>query len=296
MGLPQMITNNTVDIAHTVHYAVGYLTKVNPRLAMVTHTAYDEDLLPEILAGIRCTGTACSSSAPDGVVVNVTKEAVWTCNAALGGGQPGAAEPLRGQGAVRSRSHPSQRRFPRPPAQRHRRPGGVRPREGDRPDLYYPEDVKRDLVRVFPKGFKIEIRRWSPRRSARRSRARPGTRRRHGPRPRPGSARRQADPGDRAHRVPRRQDDPAQPHPQRRPWDEGRRLVNDFGSINIDADLVVDVESDVISLANGCVCCSIRDDLSQAVIEVIERPERPEYILLSEWRRRADRDRPHVRR
>ena len=57
-------------------------------------------------------------------------------------------------------------------------------------------------------------------------------------------------------------------------------LVNDFGSINIDADLVVDVESDVISLANGCVCCSIRDDLSEAVIQVIERPERPEHILL----------------
>jgi G3E family GTPase len=57
-------------------------------------------------------------------------------------------------------------------------------------------------------------------------------------------------------------------------------LVNDFGSINIDADLVVDVETDVISLANGCVCCSIRDDLSQAVIQVIERPEQPEYILL----------------
>jgi G3E family GTPase len=31
-------------------------------------------------------------------------------------------------------------------------------------------------------------------------------------------------------------------------------LVNDFGSINIDAELVVGVESDVISLANGCVC------------------------------------------
>ena len=57
-------------------------------------------------------------------------------------------------------------------------------------------------------------------------------------------------------------------------------LVNDFGSINIDAELVVDVESDVISLANGCVCCSIRDDLSEAVIQVMERPERPEYILL----------------
>ena len=40
-------------------------------------------------------------------------------------------------------------------------------------------------------------------------------------------------------------------------------LVNDFGSINIDADLVVGVDGggDIISLANGCVCCNIRDDL-----------------------------------
>ena len=57
-------------------------------------------------------------------------------------------------------------------------------------------------------------------------------------------------------------------------------LVNDFGSINIDADLVVGVESDVISLANGCVCCSIRTDLVEAVTQVLERPERPEYVLL----------------
>ena len=59
-------------------------------------------------------------------------------------------------------------------------------------------------------------------------------------------------------------------------------LVNDFGSINIDADLVVGVEAggDIISLANGCVCCSIRDDLLTAFAQVIERPERPEYIIL----------------
>lgn len=57
-------------------------------------------------------------------------------------------------------------------------------------------------------------------------------------------------------------------------------LVNDFGSINVDADLVVGVEDDVMSLANGCVCCSIRDDLIETVEAVLERPERPEYILL----------------
>ena len=59
-------------------------------------------------------------------------------------------------------------------------------------------------------------------------------------------------------------------------------LVNDFGSINIDAELVVGVESDgdVINLANGCVCCNIRDDLVAAVTQVMTRAERPEYILL----------------
>ncbi len=57
-------------------------------------------------------------------------------------------------------------------------------------------------------------------------------------------------------------------------------LVNDFGSINIDAELVVGIEAGVISLANGCVCCSLREDLVQTVLETIERPERPEYILL----------------
>ena len=57
-------------------------------------------------------------------------------------------------------------------------------------------------------------------------------------------------------------------------------LVNDFGAINIDAELVVGVQDDVISLANGCVCCTVRDDLVETVMQVIDRPEAPEYILL----------------
>ena len=62
-------------------------------------------------------------------------------------------------------------------------------------------------------------------------------------------------------------------------------LVNDFGSISIDAELVVGVESDVISLANGCVCCTIRDDLIESVVATIDRPERPEYPV---WLTRRD--------
>jgi len=57
-------------------------------------------------------------------------------------------------------------------------------------------------------------------------------------------------------------------------------LVNDFGSINIDAELVVGVDNNMISLANGCVCCEIRDDLIESVVALLARPEAIEYILL----------------
>jgi G3E family GTPase len=57
-------------------------------------------------------------------------------------------------------------------------------------------------------------------------------------------------------------------------------LVNDFGSINIDAELVVGVDGNMISLANGCVCCQIRDDLIESVAALLARPETVEYILL----------------
>ncbi|MFP5406389.1 MAG: CobW family GTP-binding protein, partial [Gammaproteobacteria bacterium] len=53
----------------------------------------------------------------------------------------------------------------------------------------------------------------------------------------------------------------------------GRRiavLVNDFGAINIDAALVAESAGDTIALTNGCVCCSIGDDLAGALIELLE--------------------------
>lgn len=48
----------------------------------------------------------------------------------------------------------------------------------------------------------------------------------------------------------------------------GRRLlvlVNDFGAINIDAELIASSEGDTISLSNGCVCCSMSGDLYYAI-------------------------------
>ncbi len=56
----------------------------------------------------------------------------------------------------------------------------------------------------------------------------------------------------------------------------GRRiavLVNDFGAVNIDAELIVAQDGDTISLANGCVCCSFADGLAMALIDLRERIE-----------------------
>jgi G3E family GTPase len=57
-------------------------------------------------------------------------------------------------------------------------------------------------------------------------------------------------------------------------------LVNDFGEVNIDAQLVVSVEGETISLANGCVCCVIRDDLLHAVIRLCSQDPAPDHIVV----------------
>jgi len=56
----------------------------------------------------------------------------------------------------------------------------------------------------------------------------------------------------------------------------GRRIgviVNDFGTVAIDADLLADatVEGDVIGLANGCVCCTVGAGLHESLAAIAER-------------------------
>lgn len=60
-------------------------------------------------------------------------------------------------------------------------------------------------------------------------------------------------------------------------------LVNDFGEINVDSELIVGLENEVdntISFSNGCICCSLRDDMLESILELLERPEPPDYIVI----------------
>ena len=57
-------------------------------------------------------------------------------------------------------------------------------------------------------------------------------------------------------------------------------LVNEFGEIGIDNDLVVSAGEDMVELSNGCICCSINGELLDAVDRILERPEPVDYLVV----------------
>lgn len=57
-------------------------------------------------------------------------------------------------------------------------------------------------------------------------------------------------------------------------------LVNEFGDINIDSQLLVSLDEDMVELSNGCICCTINDGLVDAVYRVLERDSRIDYLVI----------------
>ncbi len=57
-------------------------------------------------------------------------------------------------------------------------------------------------------------------------------------------------------------------------------FVNDFGEVNIDAALIESQTDNVVSLTNGCVCCSIGDDLGKALFDLLESDQTTDHIII----------------
>jgi len=57
-------------------------------------------------------------------------------------------------------------------------------------------------------------------------------------------------------------------------------LVNDFGSVNVDATLIAQTGTDAVELTNGCTCCTIGGDLALALKALMEREPRPGRIVI----------------
>lgn len=58
-------------------------------------------------------------------------------------------------------------------------------------------------------------------------------------------------------------------------------LVNEFGEIGIDNDLLITTGDDnMVELSNGCICCTINNDLLEAVYKVLERSDKIDYLVV----------------
>jgi G3E family GTPase len=57
-------------------------------------------------------------------------------------------------------------------------------------------------------------------------------------------------------------------------------IVNEFGELSIDHELVRGKREAVVELANGCVCCTVREDLLNAVAQMLERAEPLDCIVV----------------
>lgn len=57
-------------------------------------------------------------------------------------------------------------------------------------------------------------------------------------------------------------------------------LVNEFGELAIDEDLIEAKNDNLISISGGCICCSFGDDLSGALSDLAKFLPTPDYILI----------------
>ncbi len=57
-------------------------------------------------------------------------------------------------------------------------------------------------------------------------------------------------------------------------------VVNEFGEVGIDGQLIVADEEAVIEINNGCVCCTVRSDLVESVLQLLTRYDRLERLIV----------------
>jgi G3E family GTPase len=57
-------------------------------------------------------------------------------------------------------------------------------------------------------------------------------------------------------------------------------LVNEFGEIGIDNELIVTTQDNMVELNNGCICCTINSDLVEAVNKVLQSSDKIDYLVV----------------
>jgi ribonuclease Z len=143
-GVPPFLARYTIDTHHTPGYASGYLAnKVQPRLFMTTHMSYDPYVAEETVAEVREHWKGpYHFGAPDGIVVNVTKDQIWV--------REGILPDFPNSKAPQQDFSNGQLIVPMPPTSRKEiQNQEIRDQQLD-PDLYYPKGYKPELLEEWP--------------------------------------------------------------------------------------------------------------------------------------------------
>jgi len=57
-------------------------------------------------------------------------------------------------------------------------------------------------------------------------------------------------------------------------------VINEFGELGVDNDLVVDADEEVFEMNNGCICCTVRGDLIRILSGLMKRRDRFDGIIV----------------
>ena len=57
-------------------------------------------------------------------------------------------------------------------------------------------------------------------------------------------------------------------------------IINEFGELGVDNDLVVDAEEEIFEMNNGCICCTVRGDLIRIIAALMRRKDKFDGILI----------------
>jgi G3E family GTPase len=57
-------------------------------------------------------------------------------------------------------------------------------------------------------------------------------------------------------------------------------IVNEIGEIGIDSELIIATDDGMVELSNGCICCSINNDLVDAIFRVLQRDQKIDYLVV----------------
>lgn len=57
-------------------------------------------------------------------------------------------------------------------------------------------------------------------------------------------------------------------------------IINEFGDVGIDSQLVVNTNEEILEMNNGCICCTVRGDLIRIIGNLMEKREKFEHLII----------------